>query len=56
MITLVGYRFSFIIGSLIFFLFFYSMPSQCKGHSLPEDRPRFLSKAEKGIFWGWVLD
>jgi DHA1 family multidrug resistance protein-like MFS transporter len=55
MITLVGYRFSFIIGSSIFFIFFILCHHHLKDipcQKAVRDSTRGL---KKGILWGWVL-
>jgi len=55
MITLVGYRSSFIIGSLIFFLFFILCYRYVKDIPCQKTVRYSGQRRKKGIFWGWAL-
>jgi DHA1 family multidrug resistance protein-like MFS transporter len=55
MITLVGYRFAFVIGSSIFFFLFILCRHHVKDIPCQKRPPGSSKKLEKGIFWGWVL-
>jgi MFS family permease len=52
MITLVGYRFSFIIGSFIFFVFFILCHHNVKGIPCQKTVRDSAQRLKKGIFWG----
>lgn len=54
-ITLVGYRFAFIIGSLIFFIFFALCHRNVKDIPFQKTDRDSTPRGKKGIFWGWVL-
>jgi DHA1 family multidrug resistance protein-like MFS transporter len=55
MITLVGYRFAFVIGSSIFFVLFILCRRHVKDIPCQKRPPGSSQKLGKGIFWGWVL-
>lgn len=55
MITLVGYRFAFIIGSFIFFIFFILCHRNIKDIPCQKTVRDSTQRLKKGIFWGWVL-
>ena len=55
MITLVGYRFAFIIGSLIFFIFFILCHRNVKDIPCQKTVRDSTQRLKKGIFWGWML-
>ena len=55
MITLVGYRFAFIIGSSIFFIFFILCHRNLKDIPCQKTVRDSAQVLKKGIFWGWVL-
>ena len=55
MITLVGYRFAFVIGSLIFFIFFILCHYNLKDIPCQKAIRDSAQKLKKGIFWGWGL-
>jgi DHA1 family multidrug resistance protein-like MFS transporter len=55
MITLVGYRFAFIIGSSIFFVFFILCHYHVKDIPCQETVHGSTQRLKKGIIWGWVL-
>ena len=55
MITLVGYRFSFIIGSSIFFIFFVLCHHHLKDIPCQKAVRDSTQGLKKGILWGWVL-
>lgn len=55
MITLAGYRFAFIIGSSIFFIFLFLCHRNVKDIPCQKTVPDSAQRLKKGIFWGWVL-
>jgi DHA1 family multidrug resistance protein-like MFS transporter len=55
MITLVGYRFAFIIGSSIFFVFFILCHHHVKDIPCQKTVRGSTQRLKKGIIWGWVL-
>ena len=55
MITLVGYRLGFIIGSLIFFIFFILCHRSVKDIPCQKTIRNSAQVMKKGLFWGWVL-
>jgi len=55
MITLVGYRFSFIIGSCIFFVFFILCHHNVKDIPCQKAVRDSTQRLKRGILWGWVL-
>ena len=55
MITLVGYRSSFVIGSFIFFIFFILCYRYVKDIPCQKTVRDSTQRLKKGIFWGWVL-
>ncbi len=55
MITLVGYRFSFVIGSLIFFILYALCYRRVKDIPCLKTTPESARSLKKGIFWAWIL-
>jgi DHA1 family multidrug resistance protein-like MFS transporter len=55
MITLVGYRFAFIMGSSIFFLFFFLCRHHVQDIPCQKTARGSARRLKKGIIWGWVL-
>jgi MFS family permease len=55
MITLVGYRLGFIIGSLIFFIFFILCHRNVKDIPCQKTVRDSTQRLKKGIFWAWIL-
>jgi MFS family permease len=55
MIALLGYRFAFIIGSSIFFIFYILCHQNVKDIPCQKAVRDSTQKLKKGIFWGWVL-
>jgi MFS transporter, DHA1 family, multidrug resistance protein len=55
MITLVGYRFAFVIGSFIFFIFWGLCHYHVKDIPCQKHIRNPAEKLKEGIFWGWIL-
>ncbi len=55
MITLVGYRFAFVIGSLIFFIFFILCHYHVEDIPCRKVARGSAQRMKKGILWGWIL-
>jgi DHA1 family multidrug resistance protein-like MFS transporter len=55
MIILVGYRFAFIVGSSIFFIFFILCHYNVRDIPCQKTIRDSTQNLKKGIFWGWAL-